>query len=365
MHYCQVIKSMTYKPDPTKSDKWNEKELNKQAVMFEESCKKGQTSTSMKFEVFAREWFKDYAELKLKRNTVSNYHNLEKRAYASLGHIRVDKITPLDIQHFVRSLVADGLSTETVKSHVRFVSTVLSYAVKKRVLTYNPCATVDYPIAQEKERDFYSVDEVKRLLGLLRNEGEQDEQQKPFALFFTLAAYMGARKGELLGLEWRDIDFNNDTITISRAYYYDSHRREYFTDTPKTKQSRRTLKMPSHVMDALKDFKAWQDTQKEIWGGSWVDTDRLFTQPNGEPMNTNKPYNYLREFCKRSGMRMCNVHSFRHFNASALINSGVDVVTVQTALGHSTPSTTLNFYSHNFSNAQTRAMVAIANAIDL
>ena len=358
----QVIKSMTYKPDPTKSDKWNEKEVNRQAVLFEEQCKKGQTSTSMKFEVFAREWFKDYAELKLKRNTVSNYHQMEKRTYVALGHIRVDKITPLDIQHFVRFLVADGLSTETVKSYVRFVSTILSYAVKKWILTYNPCATVDYPTAQEKERDFYSVDEVKRLLGLLRNE---KEESKPFSVFFTLAAYMGARKGELLGLEWRDIDFDNDTITISRAYYYDAHRREYFTDTPKTKQSRRTLKMPAHVMDTLKDFKTWQDHQREIWGGSWVDTDRIFTQPNGEPMNTNKPYNYLREFCKREGMRMYNVHSFRHFNASALINSGVDVVTVQTALGHSTPSTTLNFYSHNFSNAQTRAMATIANAIDL
>ena len=358
----QVIKSITYKPDPTKSDKWNEKELNKQSVMFEESCKKGQSVTSAKFETFAREWFKDYAELKLKRNTVSNYHQMEKRAYSVLGHIRIDKLSPLDIQHFVRSLVADGLSAETVKSHVRFVSTILSYAVKKRILTYNPCVTVDYPIAKEKQKDFYSVEEVKKLLALLRNEGEQ---RKPFAVFFTLAAYMGARRGELVGLEWRDIDFDNNTISISRAYYYDAHRRELFTDTPKTKTSRRSLKMPAHVMETLKDFKEWQDRQRDIWGGSWVETDRLFTQPNGEPMNPSKPYKFLREFCKRTGMRMCNVHSFRHFNASALINSGVDVVTVQTALGHSTPATTLNIYSHNFSNAQTRVMEAIASVIDI
>jgi site-specific recombinase XerD len=64
-------------------------------------------------------------------------------------------------------------------------------------------------------------------------------------------------------------------------------------------------------------------------------------------------------------MRKVNIHSFRHFNASALIDSGVDVVTVQTALGHSTPATTLSIYSHAFGNAQTRAMEAIANAIDL
>ena len=82
-------------------------------------------------------------------------------------------------------------------------------------------------------------------------------------------------------------------------------------------------------------------------------------------MHPSTPYNYLSALCKRTGMRKVNVHSFRHFNASVLINSGVDVVTVQAALGHSTPATTLSIYSHSFSNAQTRAMEAIANAIDL
>ena len=90
----QVIKSMTYKPDTTKSDKWNEKELQRQAVLFEESCKQGQSVTAAKFETFAREWFKDYAELKLKKLTLNRYHQMQKRAYTALGHIRIDKITP-------------------------------------------------------------------------------------------------------------------------------------------------------------------------------------------------------------------------------------------------------------------------------
>jgi len=358
----QVVKSMTYKPDPTKSDKWNEKEVNRQAVLFEEQCKQGQSVTAAKFETFAREWFKDYAELKLKRNTLCHYHAMEKRVYAALGHIRIDKITPLDIQRFVRSLIADGLAPETVKSNVRLVSVILNYAVKKRILTYNPCITVDYPMTKEKKRDFYTIEEVKELLELLRNE---DEENKPFAVFFTLAAYTGARRGELIGLEWKDLDFDNNTLTIARAYYYDAHTNEFFTDTPKTKTSRRNLKLPAHVMGTLKEFKEWQDKQKEICGGSWVETDRLFTRWNGVPMNPSMPYNYLTKMCKRTGIRRVSVHSFRHFNASALINSGVDVVTVQTALGHSTAATTLSIYSHAFNSAQTRAMEAIANVIDL
>jgi len=357
----QVVKSTTYKPDPAKSEKWNEKELQRQAVLFEESCKHGQLVTAAKFETYAREWFKVYAEVTLKRNTISSYHSMEKRIYAVLGHIRIDKITPLDIQRLVRSLIADGLATANIKGHVRLVSVILNHAIKKRILTYNPCVTVDYPLAQELKRDFYTVDEVKQLLEILRN----DEENKPFAVFFTLAAYSGARKGELLGLEWKDLDFDNDTMTISRAYYYDAHKREYFTDTPKTKRSRRSLKLPAHVMKTLKAFKEWQSQQREICGGSWVETDRLFTRWNGIPMSINSPSAFLTKLSKRTGIRKVSIHSFRHFNASALINSGVDVVTVQAALGHSKPSTTLSIYSHAFDNVQTRAMEAIANVIDL
>ena len=358
----QVIKSMTYKPQAGMSEKQIEKEVTRQAVLFEEQCKKGQSVTAAKFETFAREWLRDYAELKLKRLTIDKYHSLTKRTFAALGHIRVDKITPLDIQRFICSLAADGLSTNSVKDYGRFVSVILNYAVKKRILTYNPCATVDYPAPQQKERDFYTVDEVKAFLELLRKE---PSDKKPFVVFFTLAAYMGARKGELLGLEWKDIDFDSNIISINRAYYYSAYHKESFTDTPKTATSRRSLKLPAHVVETLREYQKWQNCLREMCGGSWVESDRLFTVWNGEPMNPSTPYQFLTVFCERVGMRRVNIHSFRHFNASALINSGVDVVTVQTALGHSTPTTTLSVYSHTFSNAQTRAMEAIASVIDI
>lgn len=358
----QVVKSMTYKPREGMSEKQIEKEVNRQAVLFEESCKKGQMVTAAKFEAFAREWFRDCAELKLKRLTLCSYHNMEKRVYAALGHIRVDRISPIDIQKFVGALNADGLAPSTVRNYVRFVSVILNYAVKKRIITYNPCVTVDYPEARESEREVYTTEEVRNLLGLMWDDGED---KKPFAVFFMLAAYTGCRKGELLGLEWKDVDFANAVISIRRAYYYSSAEHTSYTDTPKTKKSQRCLKLPVCVMEALQVLKEWQDRQREVCGGSWVESDRLFTALDGSPMPTTAPYHYLQSFNKRKGFRKATVHSFRHFNASALIDAGVDVVTVQTALGHSTAATTLNIYSHAFSNAQTRAMEAIANAISL
>ncbi|MCL2397656.1 MAG: site-specific integrase [Defluviitaleaceae bacterium] len=171
--------------------------------------------------------------------------------------------------------------------------------------------------------------------------------------------------GELLELEWKDIDFDNDMISINRAYYYSYLEREYYTDTPKTATSRRSLKLPVHVMETLRSLQEWQEKYRELCGSSWVDNDRLFTTYNGETMATTAPRDYFQRFCKRNGIRYIKPHAFRHFNASILINSGVDIVTVQAALGHSTPITTLRVYIHAFNNAKTRAMEAIANAIDI
>ena len=328
----QVIRSMTYKPNAGMSERQIEKEVNRQAVLFEEECKKGQSLTAAKFETFAREWFTNYAEIKLKRNTICNYHRMEKRAYAALGHIRVDKIMPLDIQRFVRTLIKDGLSPNSVKNNVRFISVILNYAVKKRVATYNPCVTADLPKSGDTERDFYSVEEVRQFFDLLSQE---ESDKHCFAVFFALAAYTGCRKGELLGFEWKDVDFENSVISINRAYYYDSYEHECYTDTPKTASSRRSLKLPDHIMRMLTKFQEWQNERREIAGGSWVETDRLFTEWDGTAMHPSAPLNFLIGFCKRTGMRRVKIHSFRHFHASILINSGVDVVTVQAALGYS------------------------------
>jgi integrase len=361
----QVIKSMTYKPQPGMSDRAIEKEVNRQAILFEEQCKQGQSVTAAKFETFAETWLKDYAEITVKRTTMCVYRELIKRIYPVIGHIRIDKISPLNIQKLVQTLSNEGMSPRTIKTYVRFVSGILNYAIKKRLITYNPCTTVDFPKERPKEQlthEIYSIEEVKHLLELLKQE---DNEKYPFYVYFVLAVYMGARKGELLGLEWKDIDFENEMISINRAYYYSYLEREYYTDTPKTATSRRSLKLPVHVLETLRDLQEWQNKYKEICGGSWVDTDRLFVTFNGEPMATTAPRDYFQRFCKRNGIRYIKPHAFRHFNASILINSGVDIVTVQAALGHSTPITTLRVYSHAFNNAKTRAMEAIANAIDI
>ena len=366
----QVVQTMTWKPAEGMTPKQVEKELNRQAVMFEEVCMNGFVNNSMKFEDFAKQWFEEYAKTKLKTQTIRNYHTCEKRVYEAIGHLRMDKITPRTIQKFINDLsnvkryTNDGkerppLASKTIRNYISFISTVFDYALKMQLSTANPCKNVILPSKKVKEREVYSLEEVQKMLDLFENESESHYK---YTMFFTLAAFTGLRRGELLGLEWKDVDWENSLLSVVRTSEYTKEKGTY-TDTPKTKSSVRMIKLPPELMQKLREFQTWQNGCKTMLGTKWVDHDRLFTNDFGYPMYPQLPYEYFKGFCKRTGMRFVNVHSFRHFNASILISSGVDVKTVQCCLGHSNATTTLNVYAHSFQEAQAKAMDCVASCI--
>ena len=167
----------------------------------------------------------------------------------------------------------------------------------------------------------------------------------------------------MLGLEWKDIDFESNIISIRRTSNYTAKQGVY-TDTTKTKKSQRTLKFPQFIMDMLKEYKAEQDSEVLRLGDKWVETDRLYVKWNGEPMQNGTPYFWLDEFCEKHCLPFYGLHSFRHLNASLLIHAGIDVVSVSGALGHSAVSTTSNIYCHMLQEAQAKVSDAICNALD-
>ena len=361
----QVIRSMTWKPEPKMTQKQIEKELNRQAVMFEEACNHGYQSKAIKFEVFAEEWFEEYAKPNLRNTTYERMLQLRKRVYAAIGHMRMDKITPRQIQAFVNSLSKEGanertgkpLAPKTIRHNLSFVSDVFAYAVKMGVVSDNPCAKVTLPKAEQKEKQIYTPEQVQKFLTLLN-----DEPLK-YRTFFNLMIYSGFRRGEMLGLEWKDVDFENNIISVRRTSNYTAKKGVY-TDTTKTRKSQRTLKFPQEIMDMLKEYKAEQDEQALKCGDKWVETDRLYTKWNGKPMQNGTPYFWLGEFCEKHDLPFYGLHSFRHLFASLLVNQGVDIVTVSGALGHSTVSTTSNIYCHMLEEAQAKVSDAVSSALD-
>lgn len=361
----QVIQTTSWKSEPNMTAKQAEKEVQRQAMLFEDKCLKGQVTAKMKFEDFAKQWFEEYAKLNLRNTSYERMKQLTKRVYPAIGHLRIDKITGRHIQQFINDLALNGksfktgkpLSRKTAVHHLSFISDVFSYAVKMDMLSDNPCRRVTVPKGENKEKEIYTLEEIEQLFRLL------ETAPLKYRMFFTLAIYGGFRRGELLGLEWKDIDWESNVISVRRTSNYTAEKGIY-TDTTKTKKSQRSLKFPPVVMDLLRAYKAEQDEEREKLGSKWIDYDRLFVKYNGEPMNNNTPYFWFHEFCEENNFRFCDIHSLRHFYASALINEGVDAAAVSGALGHSVISTTTSIYCHVFQQAQARAGNAIASVLN-
>lgn len=355
--------AMTWKPEPDMTKRQIEKELQRQAVLFEESVAHGYKTTAVKFQEFAEEWFEEYAKLNLRSTTYERMRQLTHRVYPAIGHLRMDKITARQLQGFVNSLAKEGanektgksLAPKTIRHNLSFISDVFSYAVKMDLLSDNPCRKVTIPKGEVKEKPIYSQEEMALLL--TRISGEPTK----YRAFFFLIAYSGFRRSEMLGLEWKDVDFEHNVITVKRTSNYTAGRGTY-TDTTKTKRSQRVLKISPYIMGILKELKDEQDEEALRLGDKWVETDRLFVKWNGEPMNNQTPYGWLKEFCEKNELPFYGIHSFRHFAASALISAGLDVTTVSGALGHCNSGTTLNVYSHMFQNAQARVAEAMDGA---
>lgn len=429
----QVVKSMTWKPEPGMTPRQIEKELNRQAVLFDEQCAaQGAGNGNIKFETLAEQWLTEYAEPNNRARTVARLRQLCPRTFAAIGHIRVDKLTARHVQSFINNLSEEGisdrrsfaspkqsfhdtlsesgmtqkalseasgisrttisslcrgervalataeklsealkkptkalftleipntgLSPKTIQHYLSFVSSVMDYAFRFGMIRENPCKRVSVPSAPAQERDCYTLEEAQHFLDSL--------QQAPtkYRAFFTLAIYGGFRRGELLGLEWEDIDFQNHIVKIRRTSLYLKDRGT-FTDETKTKKSRRTLKLPLCVFAVLREHYVEQATERLRMGDQWKDHGRLFTHLDGSPMHPNTPYHWLKRFCEETGQRFLGVHAFRHLNASLLINSGADIKTISSSLGHSQVTTTLNIYAHTFEEAQAKASEAVADLL--
>ena len=362
----QVRRTMTWKPEPGMTGRQVQRELEKQIVLFENKCAGGSAGCNMKFEEFARRWFVDDAEGRLRPRTLALMHSLEERTYKAIGHLRMAKITSLHINEFMKNLAepgvnhrtGEGLSVKTRQHYLSFISSVFSYAQRMDLLQDNPARRVKLPKNDQPEKKIYTLEQAQAFLDGMAGE------TMAFQAFFVLAIYGGFRKSEILGLQWGDFDFDSCTVSVRRSSLY-TKGKGTFTDALKTRASQRTLKLPVSVFDILHQYRREQASNRLKLGDRWEDHDRLFTTWDGRPMSTSTPLKWLEKYCAKIGLPCYGIHSFRHLNASLLINAGVDVKTVSSSLGHSQPNTTLHIYAHTFEAAQARASEAVAAALPL
>ncbi len=364
----QIIKSMTYRPDKELTEKQALKEAHRQAVLFEDKCKAENLSNRrVKFQVLADEWLQLIEQSQeMKPSTIVRLKGLKERTYNAIGNVYVDKLTYRQIQSFILTLSKDGvnqksgkgLSQKTQKHYLTFISDVMRYALKCGLISVNPCKDITTVKTETKEKEIYSLEELRVLLSKISEKANIE-----YKVFFNLLAYCGLRRGEALGIEYKDIDFDNGVLSIVRTSNYNKDTGVY-TSTPKTKSSNRCLKLQPTIIDLIMQLKKEQLKQANKIGDLWVDNDRLFVTWCGEPMHPNTPYTWLERFCKSEDIAFKGLHSFRHSVATQTITNGVDIKTVSSFLGHSQTSTTLNIYAHAVQKSNAKALELMANLLE-
>ena len=205
------------------------------------------------------------------------------------------------------------------------------------------------------ESDYLQPDELARVLDAL------DKEDIKHRVMVHLLIVTGCRRGEIVGLRWEKIDFENRQIRIDSSLSYVPGVGTYEGPT-KTKRTR-FVTIPAQTVTMLKQYRAWQSAMRLQMGELWNDTGFVFTRDNGLPNNPRVLDSWLRDFCKRHGLPHIYPHMFRHTFASVLIAEGVDIVTVSKMLGHSTPSITTDVYSHLIEESQRRAAECISDVM--
>lgn len=248
------------------------------------------------------------------------------------------------------------LSNKTVLHHHRLISSILATAVQWQVILYNPCDRVKPPKVEHTEAVYLDEHQTAELLELLQAEELQNR------VMITLLLFTGLRRGELLGLEWNDIDFANNLLHIKRSSLYLSDK-GIFTDETKNETSTRTIKISVSVMELLREFKTWQTEQRLMIGSQWQPSNRLFTAWNGKPLHPDTLSGWFSDFIRKSNLPHITIHSLRHTNATLQIAAGVPLTTVAKRLGHANTTTTARIYAHAIRSADEAAAETLENIL--
>ena len=183
-----------------------------------------------------------------------------------------------------------------------------------------------------------TFEEAKRLLQIC----EQLDIRKKTIITFIM--FTGVRKGEICGLNWSDIDFDNKKVRIVRQYEAVA-KKGLILKEPKTEAGKRELELSDHLITVLEDYRNWYEEKRSAMGDKWQGEDYFLVAQNGNRLHPTQIRNWLDEALELAGLPHYSVHSLRHTNITLLIASGVSPVTVAGRVGHKKASTTMNIYA--------------------
>lgn len=305
----------------------------------------------MTFSEFAVEWEKKYAKKELALKTLTTYLcHLKNHIIPALGHIRIDQIKPLHIITLLDDLSKPGaridgkgdtLSSGTIEYIHRIMKNLFNRAVDWKLIKSHPMQGIKKPRVKHATIQYYNQEEAKLAINALSKESIM------WRLYCIGALIGGFRRGELLALEWSDIDYNEQTISIKESISLTVKGNAIITE-PKTKSSSAKVDMPKWYMDDLKKYQDIWMEEKNLLGDEWLGGDRefIFHGGFGKPLYYSYPSKWWKQFTIRHGIKTISLHGLRHSTATILLENETDMKTIQERLRHASYTTTADLYTH-------------------
>lgn len=292
-------------------------------------------------------WLENYAKTKLRQSTYTNHKVVVRsRIIPALGHHELDKLSPLHVIKYLTELQKEELSADYIKYLHAVLKKALNQAVKWQLIPKNIMEHVDPPRLAQKEIVTWTAEQANEFLSYAKED--------KYYIAFVLAIYTGMRRGEILGLRWKDIDFDQARISVQQTLYRPSNSGIIFQE-PKTKSAKRRIAIPHFVVQELKSHKAKQNKFKLQYGAGYQDHDLVVCYDDGRPQDPRNLLRHYERIIKRSGLPYIRFHDLRHTHATMLLQLGEHPKVVSERLGHSRVGITMDVYSHVLPDMQKEA----------
>jgi integrase len=301
-------------------------------------------------------WLNEFAT-NLKPNIAEDYASVVRTHISGtfIGAVRLDKLTPAQVQAWVNALAKQRSAKTTRNAHAR-LHRALGVAVRLGYISRNPARGVELPPHRATEITPLDFGQAAALLDALADH-------RLYALY-RLALNTGARQAELTGLTWACIDLKAKTLTIKQQLQRAGGA--WHLQTTKTKSGTRTLTLDDDLCALLRTHRATQAEERLLLGPNWRDPfaqqggGLVFTTSTGGPLHMTSITTPLKRALKAAGLPAIRFHDLRHTAATLMLDGGVPLVTVSKVLGHSSPSVTASVYAHALDESKANAIANLS-----